>query len=56
MDSNTKDNFTDVAEALSSNTTPVPASNNPTPSEGQVANSDGEIVTLGRDSGEHKSS
>jgi len=54
MDSNTKDNFTDVAEALLGNTTPTPASNNPAPSEGQVVSSDGQIVTLGRDSGEHK--
>jgi hypothetical protein len=56
MDNNTKDNFTDVAEALSGNTPTAPASGNTSPSEGQVANSDGEIVTLGRDSGEHKSS
>ncbi len=56
MDNNTKDSFTDVVESLADNANPTPSAYNPSVSNGQVANSDGEIVTLGRDSGEHKSS
>ena len=52
MDTKQKDNFTDVLDHLSNNDS---SASDSSAASGQVVGSDGEVVTLGNESGQHTS-